>query len=147
MVTFLRYTKLLAVLATVAALSLGASSVIAHTEGEQHSHDKMKGMQEGKAVTLEGEVLDMYCYMKHPKIGQGEEHTKCAKTCIRKGMPIGFLADGEVYLILGKEHESAKDIVVDFAGSQARLTGTLVEHDGVKSIELLKIEKIKASSK
>ena len=109
---------------------------------EKHSHKKDGGPKE---VTLQGEVLDLYCYMKHPEDGQGPDHVKCAKTCIRKGLPIGFLADGEVYLLLGKDHESAADLVVDFAGVESRLTGMLIEHAGVKSIEVIKIEPVKAS--
>ena len=120
-------------------LAMGASKAFADQEG--HEHHKMHGKSDME-VTLVGEVVDLYCYMKHPANGQGVEHGKCAKTCIRKGLPIGFLVDGEVYLIIGKEHESAKDLVVDFAGTQSRLTGTLIEHDGMKSIEIAKIEKV-----
>ncbi|MFQ5511547.1 MAG: hypothetical protein ACE5EO_06815 [Candidatus Krumholzibacteriia bacterium] len=134
---------MLIALFSIAVLTLGAASVLAqHSEGEQHSHDKMKGMHEGSTVTMEGEVLDLYCFMKHPDKGQGAGHAKCAKNCIRKGMPIGFLSDGVVYLILGQNHEPATELVVDFAGTQAKLTGTIVEHDGVKSIEVEKIEKL-----
>jgi hypothetical protein len=124
-------------------LGFGALDVLA--DQEAHEHHKMYG-ESNQEVTLVGEVLDLYCYMKHPADGQGSEHAKCAKTCIRKGLPIGFLVDGEVYLIIGKEHESAKDLVVDFAGTQSRLTGTLIEHDGVKAIEIAKIEKVASTS-
>ena len=124
-------------------LSFGAINAFA----DQHEHKghKMHG-EADKEVVLVGEVLDLYCYMKHPAMGQGLEHAKCAQTCIRKGLPIGFLADDEVYLIIGKEHESAKDLVVDFAGIQSCLTGTLIEHDGVKAIEFAKIEKVSSAS-
>lgn len=123
-------------------LAIGASKTFAQHDG--HEMHKMQG--DSKEITLVGEVLDLFCYMKHPAQGQGAEHAKCAQACIRKGLPIGFLADGEVYLIIGKEHESAEDLVVDFAGMQASLTGTLIEHDGVKAIEIEKIEKVAAKS-
>jgi hypothetical protein len=78
--------------------------------------------------------------MKHPADGQGAGHTKCAQACIRKGLPIGFLSDGKVYVILGgKDHASAADLVVEYAGARSRLTGMLIEHDGVKSIEVVSI--------
>jgi len=102
---------------------------------------------EAKMVTLEGEVLDMYCFMKHPKDGQGAGHAKCAKTCIRKGLPIGFLVGDEVYMIAGKNHESAADLVVDFAGMPASLTGTVLMHHGVKAIEVESIKKIDPAKK
>jgi hypothetical protein len=128
-------------------LSLGAVNAFAQHEGQKgHMMEGQQGhmmqSQSPKEVTMVGEVLDLYCYMKHPANGQGPEHAKCAQNCIRKGLPIGFLSDGEVYLIIGKNHESAKDLVVDFAGKKSRLTGTLIEHDGVKAIELEKIEKV-----
>ena len=103
-----------------------------------HDHEKSEN------IVLVGEVLDLYCYMQHPEDGQGMDHVKCAKTCINKGLPIGFLSDGVVYLLLGKEHNSAADLVVDFAGIQSRLTGKLIEHDGVKSIEVVSIEPVKS---
>lgn len=134
------YTTALLVLSiSVAFFSVSAA--------QEHQHDmKMKADESGKQVTLVGEVLDLYCYMMHPASGQGPDHAKCAQTCISKGLPIGFLSDGKVYLILGKDHESAKDLVVGFAGKQARLTGTLVEHDGVNAIEISKIEAASAAS-
>jgi hypothetical protein len=124
-------------------LAFGALNALA--DEKEHKQHTMHG-ESDKEVTLVGEVLDLYCYMKHPANGQGPEHAKCAMNCIRKGLPIGFLSDGEVYLIIGKEHESAKDLVVDFAGMQASLTGTLIEHDGVKAIEIEKIEKVASAS-
>jgi len=125
---------------------LGFGALNAFAQHEEHKHLTTQG-ESNQEVTLVGEVIDLFCYMKHPADGQGPEHAKCAQTCIRKGLPIGFLADGEVYLIIGKDHESAKDLVVDFAGMQSRLTGTLIEHDGVKAIEIAKIEKAASTSK
>lgn len=125
-------------------VAMGASSALADEKAHEH-HDmnmNMKGDDSRKEVTMVGEVLDLYCYMQHPADGQGMEHANCAKNCIRKGLPIGFLSDGKVYLIIGKGHESAKDLVVDYAGTQSKLTGTLIDHDGVKAIELSKIEKV-----
>ena len=126
-------------LALSVAFVFGAVIALA---GEEPKHqDESK-----KEVTLVGEVLDLYCFMQKPAHGQGSEHAKCARSCINKGLPIGFLADGEVYLIIGgADHKSAKDMVVDFAGGQARLTGTLITHDGIQSIEIKSIEKIDAS--
>lgn len=126
-------------------LAAGVSNALAHQkDAHEHSDMKMnmKGDDSRKEVTMVGEVLDLYCYMQHPADGQGMDHAKCAQNCIRKGLPIGFLSDGKVYLIIGQGHESAKDLVVDYAGTQSKLTGTLIDHDGVKAIELSKIEKV-----
>jgi len=138
-----KITRAFLITGLAAFLTLGASQGFAQDKG--HEHQGMK-MEAGKEVTLKGEVLDMFCYMEHPAKGQGPDHAKCAQSCIRKGLPIGFLSDGEVYLIIGKNHESANDLVVDYAGMQSQLTGKLIEHDGVKAIELNKIEKLPTKS-
>jgi len=93
-----------------------------------------------KAVTLTGEVIDLYCYMEHPKSATGLDHMKCAKSCIKKGLPIGFLSKGVVYTIIGSEHQSAANMVVDYAGRQSTIKGKLIEHNGVKAVELVSIK-------
>lgn len=106
-------------------------------DGHEHGKD-----EKAKKVDLKGEVLDLYCFMKHPADGQGAEHAKCAMNCIKKGLPIGFLSGGEVYMIVGKDHEPVADTVAEWAGKQSRLKGTMFVHHGVKAIELESIEKI-----
>ena len=142
----MRYTPIISKSILVLGLSslLSFSALKALANQEEHQHLLMKS-ETNQEVTLVGEVLDLNCYMKHPADGQGSGHAKCAQTCIRKGLTIGFLSNGEIYLIIGKEHESAKDLVVDYAGMQSRLTGTLIDHDGVKAIEIAKIEKVAAA--
>jgi hypothetical protein len=128
----------------IAAMFVMTASHAYAQDGHQHQGhgDKMAKMDKTETVTLEGEVVDLYCFMKHPENGQGPDHAKCAKNCINKGLPIGFLVDDEVYLIVGKEHESAAELVVDFAGAPARLKGTAFLHHGVKAIEFESIEKL-----
>jgi hypothetical protein len=133
-------TKVILVVGVSVFLGVGAFNAYAQHE---HKSDQHKGHETkedmAKEVTLVGEVLDLYCFMKHPVNGQGAEHAKCAQNCIRKGLPIGFLADGKVYVVVGKEHESVGDLVVEFAGTQATLTGTIFNHHGVMGIELASI--------
>jgi hypothetical protein len=136
----LKKTVRLAIL-TVVVASLATGVAFA----QQGGHGKMKmgdehGKMEKKEVTMTGEILDMYCFMAHPADGQGPDHAKCAKTCINKGLPIGFMSDGEVYLITGKDHESAADMVADYAGKQSKIKGNLIKHHGMKAIEIISIE-------
>lgn len=96
-------------------------------------------------TTLTGEVLDLYCYMEHPESATGAEHAKCAQGCISKGLPIGFMAaDGTVYLIIGKEHESASTAVAAFVGKKSTITGFVKESKGMKAIELVSIADAKS---
>lgn len=130
--------SILVVAAIAAAASLAGVGAWA---GDDHKGHKMEHHEEAAgAVTLEGEILDLYCFMKHPDSGQGAEHAKCARKCISKGLPIGLMVGNDIYLIIGKEHESAAALVADYAGTIARVRGTLVSHHGVKAIELESIE-------
>lgn len=96
-------------------------------------------------VTMTGEVLDLYCYMEHPESATGPDHAKCASGCIGKGLPIGFLtADGTVYLIIGKEHESASTAVAEWVGKKSTVTGYVKEQKGMKAIELVSIGAVKS---
>lgn len=139
--------KNLLALALCAAVALYAGGT---TRALAQQHDHKAEAESGKAakqVALQGEVLDLYCFMAHPENGQGPDHAKCAKACIEKGLPVGFLSNGDVYLITGKDHESVKDVVAPFAGAQSKLTGTVVEHHGIKAIELASIEPVSAAKK
>ena len=101
---------------------------------EGHHADK------ATVVTLTGEVLDMNCYMMHAGSATGPDHAKCAQSCMAKGMAVGFKAtDGTVYLLLGSEHQSPNAKVSPFAGKKATITGNVLEHDGIKAIEMTSI--------
>ena len=99
-----------------------------------------------KPVTMTGEVVDLYCYMGHG--ATGPDHAKCANSCIKKGLPIGFLSsDGTLYVITGKDHESANTMVADFAGKKSTITGTVREQNGMKAIEIATIAEAKTETK
>ncbi len=96
-------------------------------------------------MTFTGEVLDLYCYMQHPESATGMDHAKCAQGCISKGLPIGFITtDGTVYVIIGKDHESANSTVASFVGKKSTITGFVKEQKGVKAIELVTIADAKS---
>ena len=123
--------KRILVLALFAAMALTAAAVA--------GDEKVAGAkEEAKSVTLTGEVLDMYCYMDHH--ATGPDHAKCATTCIKKGLPVGFLTtDGVLYLVIGKDHEPSNAAVADFAGKKSTITGVVREQNGLKAIELIEI--------
>ena len=92
-----------------------------------------------KEVTVKGEVLDLFCYLSHG--AKGEDHAKCAETCLKKGIPAGFLgSDGVFYLLLGDDHNAANDKVATFAGKPSEISGTLLEQNGVKAIMVKSIK-------
>jgi Heavy metal binding domain len=117
----------------VSVLMMIGVSALAH-EGHEH------GKSAGKTVTLTGEVIDMTCFLQHPESATGADHAKCAKSCIKQGNPVGFLADnGTVYVLIGDDHTPVALRVVEHAGVKSTITGVVVEHHGVKGIEMASI--------
>jgi hypothetical protein len=128
------------ILWVVMAIALATSAVAL-------AGDEVKEVKKEKPapVTLTGEVVDLYCYMEHPESATGPEHAKCAKGCVTKGLPIGFVTtDGTIYLITGKDHESASTMVADWLGKKSTVTGVVREQKGMKAIELVSIGEAKS---
>jgi hypothetical protein len=104
----------------------------------QHTHSHANPSE--KPVTLTGEIIDLTCFMQHPDNAVGMDHAKCAKSCINKGLPVGFRAeDGTIYLVLGTDHEPVAETAANAAGKKSTITGTIINHDGVKAIALISI--------
>ena len=125
----------------VMILTLGAMLV---TSAATFAQETKKEEAKPAPVTLTGEVVDLYCYMSHPASATGAEHMKCAQSCMKKGLPVGFLtADGTVYLVIGKEHEAVNATLADWAGKKSAITGVVQENKSMKAIELVSIAEAK----
>jgi hypothetical protein len=87
-----------------------------------------------ETVTIQGEVVDMACYMAHEK--KGPSHKSCALLCAKGGVPMGILTDsGEVYLLIDNHDDNTPyEAVKKLAGSRAELTGQKFVKQGVASI-------------
>jgi len=121
--------KRLIVLTVSMLFALGAAAFAQHS----HSHAKPSA----KPATLTGEVIDLTCFMQHPDNATGMDHAKCAKACIDKGLPVGFRAeDGTVYLVIGTDHEPIAATIAAAVGKKSTITGTIIDHDGVKAIAI-----------
>ncbi len=128
------------VVAGVLVLAGSAGLALAH-EGEEHEAAGGHEAVTGAVQTWEGEVVDLQCFMQHPDTGQGADHAGCAKTCMTKGLPIGFLTGGQVYLLLSGGHESLKGQAAKLAGVPSTLTGTVIDHHGLKAIQVKELKK------
>jgi hypothetical protein len=92
---------------------------------------------------LVGEVVDMHCYLTRG--ARGKEHSGCANACIGRGVTPGFVAeDGKVYLLLAERNISVKDKVAGLAGERVRVSGTLVERDGLRGLQVRNAERLEA---
>jgi hypothetical protein len=98
--------------------------------------------EDGKTVTLVGEVVDMHCYLtRHGGEGRGAEHAGCANACIGRGVTAGFVAkDGSPYVLFDEKMVSPKEKIAGLAGTPVKATGVVVERDGVRALSLLTIE-------
>lgn len=107
-----------------------------------HKHDHAADTEDAD-VTIQGEVLDMACFMPH--VGQGPEHQECALECLKNGAPAGLLTKGgKVYLLLpDHSKEKAFEPVKELAGEMAKVTGHIYKRGGVQAISVERIEKAK----
>lgn len=88
-------------------------------------------------VTVNGEVLDLTCYLADGKKGSG--HKACARMCAKKGLPMGLLTDaGEVYLLI-ENHDDPDpyDDLKKLAGTQVEVKGVKFSRDGMSSLMVL----------
>ena len=99
------------------------SLAVAHGEG-------------GEQITVEGEILDMACYV--PKGAKGPEHAKCAKACVKGGQPMGLLAaDGQVYVLFASHDDAtAFEQAKEHAGARVAIVGVVSERAGLKGLEV-----------
>ncbi len=93
---------------------------------------------QGQEIVVRGEVLDMTCYIAHNL--SGPQHAQCAKTCIRKGLPVGIKGeDGKTYLLVGNKHAVNAELA-DYAAKTVTIRGKKTMRDG---FALLQVEEIR----
>lgn len=112
-----------------ACMLWAAPAVWAH-EGEMPT-----GEQE-----LKGEVVDIVCYLSHGAEGLGPKHAACAKKCLKGGLPVGLKVGDQIYLATMADHTAANAALVDHAGQQVTVHGTVMERDGQHLVAISHIE-------
>jgi hypothetical protein len=119
----------------VASFSAGlilSPLAIAH---EDHDKEKLAAASE---KTLTGEIVDLMCYADHA--ATGEQHAKCAATCIKGGGPVAILSDGKAYLVVG-DHKPMNEQLAEYAGKTITLKGKLASNGGIPLLENAEIVK------
>jgi len=92
-------------------------------------------------ILVTGEVLDMTCYIANNL--SGPDHAKCARDCIRSGLPAGLKAqDGKVYLLTGGPGHSINAEVADYAARIVTIKGTQTVRDGFAQLQVKEIRKL-----
>ncbi len=101
----------------------------------------MAGMEEGKEVTIKGELVDSLCYVAMASKGSG--HKQCAMDCAKAGIPISILEDGtgKLYTVLpSKDKTGYPASVIDKMGDKVTLKGDLYENGGNKYVAVESVE-------
>ena len=98
----------------------------------------------GQEITVKGEVVDLWCYMRNDDHGQG--HKNCSTKCANMGNPMGFLdeAKGELYILAGKTdyqvtHE-VRDELIKKMNETVTVTGTVVKKDNTQILYVKSLE-------
>jgi hypothetical protein len=93
----------------------------------------------GTEAKVTGELLDMYCYSTMG--AKGASHAQCARACAEKGIPVGILENGKLYVLLpNKDKASLPEDVIQKMGSTVTVTGK--EHT-TGGVTFLTVESVK----
>ena len=115
------------------ALSLGVA-------GAHEGHHAKKADN-----TLTGEVIDITCFLDHDS--HGDKHASCAKKCIESGMPVGLLVDGKIYNVIVSTHEAPNAKLAPFAGQKVTITGKIINKNGIRAIDMEKVEPVQGTER
>jgi hypothetical protein len=115
-------------------LVLALAVPVAAVRAQGHEHGAMAAPASEKKANVQGEVLDMACFVAHN--GQGPSHAACALKCLKDGQPMGLLAkDGTVYLLFADHGDAtAYNKTKEFAGKNVEIQGELASKGSFKGI-------------
>ena len=94
----------------------------------------------GSTVTLTGEIVSLRCFLLDPVKGRGPEHSKCAEASIRRGEAAGFLADGNLYVLLGVADPKIRPVLLASVREEITITGVLSRESGIMGLSIKDLE-------
>jgi hypothetical protein len=129
-----------------------AAKWTATTEEAATTPEQKAWLAKGKPETIQGEVVDVSCYLQIGKTGP--KHADCGGKCVRNGQPIGLLTSKkQLFLVMPEEHHPRRDgqtnIRDAFAaamGQQVKVTGVVQQTPQGKAIFVSNMEVQKQAS-
>lgn len=116
-----RFTSFTLLLAAF-ALGVGRVALAGAEEGKPAAEEQMAAESAEKPAVVEGEMVDMKCYLAMDMPGGGKHH-ECAVKCAKMGIPAGVVdQSGETFTVLAPAGGLA-----DLMGKTVRVTGTKAE--------------------
>lgn len=131
------------ILRALAWMALVSATALYAEEGQTHGdHQAGHGLQMVASKTVEGEIVDITCYLRHQ--ARGEEHIQCAVMCANMGMPLGVLEDEteQIYLIVPSGHSDPKEGVLEHIGKHVKVKGTMLALGGLTTLEIEEVREI-----
>jgi hypothetical protein len=97
-------------------------------------------LAKGKPTTVEGEVIDISCFVQLGK--RGDKHIPCGTKCLQHGQPVGIVDDqGNVYTLFVEQHDPRRDGKADLNAAfipllakRVKITGMLNEEKNAKGL-------------
>jgi hypothetical protein len=92
-------------------------------------------------LTLEGEVVDLKCFLGAMKPGDGKTHKACAIRCVSGGVPpalavFGSGGEATCYLLAGPGGEAINGELLPFVGERVRVAGRGSERGGARTLRI-----------
>ena len=135
-IPFPRDWSRIAQLAAAILLSVSATALLM-----KWSERRQSRVVSAREILVTGEVLDMTCYIAYNL--SGPDHAKCARDCIRSGLPAGIKAqDGKVYLLTGEPGYSVNAELADYAAKTVTIKGKQTVRDGFAQLQVEEIRKL-----
>ena len=123
-------------LAAAILISISVTALLMKWSERRH-----RAVASAQEILVTGEVLDMTCYIASNL--SGPDHAKCARDCIRSGLPAGIKAqDGKVYLLTGGPGHSINAEVADYAAKAVTIKGRQTVRDGFAQLQVEEIRKL-----
>lgn len=119
--------RISALLFGAAVATFGIAGAFAHP-ADADGKGGHKESEEGKQVTVTGELIDTACFTTSDGEAKGKDHAACATKCLSTGIPAGIMPEGakdadEAMFLLTNPQPFAQ-----YASQTIKVEGTAYEH-------------------
>jgi hypothetical protein len=119
--------RISALLFSAAVATFGIAGAFAHPTGDDGKGGH-KESEEGRPVTITGELIDTACFMTSDGDAKGKDHAACATKCMATGIPAGIMpegakdADEALFLLTNPQ------VLAPYAAQTIKVEGVEYEH-------------------
>lgn len=118
----------------IVAAGLSLYSMARPLDQPGHGH---KESEEGKQVTVTGELIDAGCYVAADGDAKGKDHAECATKCMASGIPAGILPEGSKEASAMMFLTTNPRVLAPYAAQTIKVEGTV--HADMHAIDVKKL--------